>query len=209
MVALAALCGMAGATPSFRPATDAERRAAGFDDPQTRVMVHEHDADDAGGPRAPSGIIGARYQTRIGTAFSGRTGDFAFSGEPPSISCATGATEKFATANLDLPDQAEIRHLDVFGYDNSSGENLRVFLISLCQGTFETGAPEYQLLGDTATNGTPGDTVVTLDLSGDPVVVDRFSCQYLARVSMGTTTGGDCVGGALFLDKVRVEYTAP
>lgn len=209
MVAVAACCGVAGATPSSRPANDTERRAAGFDDPRTLVTVRERDAVGAPDQRAPAGSIGARYQTRVGTAFSGRNSTFTFAGEPPSISCATGTPEKFATANLDLPDQAQIRYVDVFGYDNSSGENLSVFLISLCQGTFETGPPAYQLLGDATTSGTPGDTLATLNLTAAPVVVDRYSCTYLARLSLGTTSGGDCVGSVLILDKVRVEYTLP
>jgi hypothetical protein len=209
LVALATGCGMVGATPASRPANDAERHAAGFDDPQTRVMVRELDAGAARGLRAPTGVSGARYLTRIGTAFSGRTSDFTFSGEPPSMACAAGTSEKFATANLDLPDQAEIRYVDVFGYDNSADEDLRVFLLSLCQSTFESGPPEFEMLGDALTNGTPGDTVTTLDLSAAPVIVDRYSCKYLARVSMATSAGGTCVGGAIFLDKVRIEYTLP
>ena len=209
IVVVAAWCGAAGAAPSSRPASDAERRAAGFDDPQTPLTVRESESAGAPDRRAPEGIIGARHQTRIGTAFSGRSSSFDFAGEPPSISCATGTAEKFASANLDLPDQAQIRYVDVFGYDNSPGEDLRVFLISLCQATLASGPPEYQLLGDVATSGTAGDTLATINLSATPVVVDRFSCQYLARVSMGTTPGGTCVGSAIFLDKVRVEYTQP
>lgn len=209
MTAVIACSAAAGIAQASRPASDAERVAAGFDDPRTIVMVDARDSNPTNEVRAPEGIAGLRYQTRIGTAFHGRNDTFVFSGEPPSISCATGTAEKFATATLDLADGASIRYVDVFGYDGSSAENLRVFLLSLCQSTGDVDPPAYSILGDVATVGSPGDTIATINLLAAPVVVDAYSCKYLLRASMTTTTGADCVGGSIFLDKARVEYLLP
>lgn len=203
-VALVAIAGSCGAIGLSRPATQAERLAAGFDDPDTVVLVQSH-LPGATGTRAPAG--GFDYQTRIGTVFVGRSGDYAFDGEPPSVSCPGGTPEVFATASLDLPDGAQIRYVDTFGYDGSDSNSLRTFLISLCQGTFESGPPAYVLHGDAASIGNPGNFVSVIDLDAEPLSVDRTSCQYLVRARFATLE--QCVGSAIFLDKMRVGYTTP
>jgi hypothetical protein len=199
--AIAGTCGAAGLS---RPADPAERLAAGFDDPGTIVLMQSHVAG-ATGARAPAGSFD--YQTRIGTAFVGRTSAFAFSGNPPSTSCPSGNPEIFATASLDLPDGALIRYVDTFGYDVSESSNLRTFLISLCQGTYESAPPTYVVHGDVQTSGSPGDVVSIIDLDADPLPIERASCQYLVRARFSSSD--QCVGGTIFLDKVRVGYTTP
>lgn len=203
-VALVAVAGTCDASGLLRPADPAERLAAGFDDPGTIVLMQSHvpGATDA---RTPRGSFD--YQTRIGTAFVGRTSAYAFSGEPPSVSCPSGNPEIFATARLDLPDGAQIRYVDTFGYDASESSNLRTFLISLCQGTFESAPPTYVVHGDIQTSGSPGNVVSIIDLDAEPLPVDRASCQYLVRARFASLD--QCVGSAIFLDKVRVGYTTP
>ncbi|MCK9539528.1 hypothetical protein [Dokdonella sp.] len=210
MAALAIGCSLAAADPASRPANADERAAAGIDDAAVTVRVRTG-ARQADGERrnAPSGWPGGEYLTRIGTAFVGRTSAFRHAGAPPSLYCLSGATDPFATATLDLPDQARITYLDVFGLDNTATENMSVFLMSTCRGFGDTSTPTTTILGSTSTAGTPGDFVVTLDLSGAPVVVDRGVCRYFARVRLSSSISGPCVGGALFLDKVRVEYALP
>lgn len=195
-----AACAAAGATWLADPG---ERAAAGLDDPDAIVHVRQH-APAAAGERTPTGVV--HYQTRPGTAFRGRSSAFAFSGEPPSIHCTAGTTELFATANLDLPDGAAIRYVDTFGYDGSATENLRTFLVSLCQSTLDPDAPLYTVHGDSSTVDAPGDAVSILDLSADPLIVDRTSCKYLLRARFAT--GTQC-SNSIFLDKVRVGYSTP
>jgi hypothetical protein len=137
--------------------------------------------------------------------FQGRTGAFNFGGQAPSIACTSG-TERFATATFDLPAGAAIKYVDMFAYDNSSSEEMLVFLLSVCQGTGGADPPVSTILANSTTSGTPGDTVVTLNLSSAPVIVDRYTCRYMVRVNMASP-GGTCVGGSIFLDKVRMQYT--
>lgn len=203
-VALVAAAGSCGATGLSRPADPDERVAAGFDDPETIVRIQPHLPGNTGA-RGPTGSFD--YQTRIGTAFVGRSSDYAFSGEPPSVSCPSGNPEIFATASLDLPDGAEIRYVDTFGYDASESSNLRTFLISVCQGTYASDPPTYVVHGDVQTSGSPGNVLSIIDLDAEPLPVDRASCQYLVRARFATLD--QCVGSAIFLDKVRVGYATP
>lgn len=201
LVAAAASCNASGLT---RPASQAERLAAGFDDPDTVVLVQSHRPGE-GDLRTPA--AGFDYQTRIGTAFVGRSSGYASTGEPPSVACTTGTTEIFASATLDLPDGAQIRYVDTFGYDSNESNDLRTFLMSLCQGTYEAGTPAYVLHGDIQSSGSPGNFVSIIDLDGDPLPVDRASCKYIVRARFATLE--QCVGGSIFLDKMRVGYTTP
>ena len=195
-----AACAAAGVP---RLADPAERAAAGLEHPDSLVRVQPH-APAAPGERIPAGVV--QYQTRPGTAFRGRNSAFSFGGEPPSIACTAGTTELFATANLDLPDGAAIRYVDTFAYDGTMAEDLRTFLISLCQSTLDPAPPVYTVHGDSSTANAPGDAISILDLSADPLVVDRTSCTYLLRARFAT--GTQC-SNAIFLDKVRVGYPTP
>ena len=204
--ALAFVCCMAANAWADRPATQTERQAMGFDDPAQLVMVRDLPFPADSDTRAPDGAgLGDEWQTRIGTAFQGRTGAFNFGGQAPSIACTSG-TERFATATFDLPAGAAIKYVDMFAYDNSSSEEMLVFLLSVCQGTAGADPPVSTILANSTTSGTPGDTVVTLNLSSAPVIVDRYTCRYMVRVNMASP-GGTCVGGSIFLDKVRMQYT--
>lgn len=204
-LALLAIAGTSGAAGLSRPADLAERLAAGFDDPDTIVLIQSH-LPGVPGERTPAGgdIF---YQTRIGTAFVGLTSAYSFNGEPPSVSCPGGTPEIFATATLDLPDGAHIRYVDTFGYDSSTSSNLRTFLLSFCQGTYESAPPTYVLHGDAQTIGSAGNALSIIDLAADPLPIDRASCQYLVRMRFSSSE--QCIGSAIFLDKVRVGYTTP
>jgi hypothetical protein len=201
LVAAATSCDASGLT---RPASQAEREAAGLDDPDTVVLVQSHRSGE-GGTRAPA--IGFDYQTRIGTAFVGRSSGYAWTGEPPSVACTSGTTEIFASATLDLPDGAQIRYVDTFGFDSDGSNDLRTFLVSLCQGTYEAGEPVYVLHGDVQSSGSPGNFVSIIDLDADPLPVSRGSCKYIVRARFAALE--QCVGGSIFLDKMRVGYTTP
>lgn len=204
-IVMAVGCLATSAALADRPATQDERLAAGFEDPSMSLMIRDLPLPAGPDSRAPDGGSGDEWLTRIGTAFQGRTGDFNFGGQAPSIACTSGS-ERFASANFDLPAGAAIKYVDLFAYDNSSSENMLVFLISVCQGTADADPPVGTILAQSATNATPGDTLVTLNLSATPIIVDRYSCRYMVRVNMASP-GGTCVGGSIFLDKVRIQYT--
>lgn len=115
-----------------RPATPAERQAAGFDDPAIPYMIRDMPAARAQMPRSPMGIPDSKFQTRLGSAFFGRTSDYTFGfAPPPSTGCDSG-TERFATAAFDLPQGASIYYLDVFGFDANASDDMLVFLLQVC-----------------------------------------------------------------------------
>ena len=128
----------------------------GFDDPAQLVMVRDLPFPADSDTRAPDGAgLGDEWQTRIGTAFQGRTGAFNFGGQAPSLACTSG-TERFTTATFDLPAGAAIKYVDMFAYDNSSSEDMLVFLLSVCQGTGGADPPVSTILANSTTSGTPG-----------------------------------------------------
>ncbi len=203
-----AACMASAFAADYRPASEAERSAAGIEETTAIVMVREPVVSTAlEAERTPQGGAFSQWLTRPGIVFAGINSEYAYSGEPPSMQCPSGGTEVFATTTLDLPESARITFIDVFGYDNSASDNVTLFLISACQNLGE--AFVYTVLGEASSSGTPGNTVFTLNFAGSPVDIDRYRCRYLARVRMASGVNGPCVGGALFLDKARVEYTVP
>lgn len=206
LAGLLALSGLASADPALRPATAAERAAMGVDAADMPLLVREGAIasrgevalDPAGGSSAPT-------LTRSGIAFNGRTSAFAFSTVGNSLVC-TGSSEPFATATLDLPDQAQIIYVDTFGFDTSTSKDLTTHLLSVCLPSFAAGTPVLTNLGSVSSGGGANNFFTRLDLSAAPVTVDNYTCRYLARVRMAE---GGCAGSSIMLDKVRVTYTQP
>ncbi|MDL1868278.1 hypothetical protein FBQ98_02425 [Gammaproteobacteria bacterium PRO6] len=203
--ALAASCGTTLAQ-STRPATMAERLAAGFNDRTQMVMVRDAATTTARRSDSVAGGPSARFQTRLGVSFSGTDSNYAYTGAN-SVQC-TSDTNPFATANLDLPDGALIDWVDVFGQDHSTTDNLTLFLVSTCATTGSMSPPTFTVLGDVSSSGDAGNFFHTIVLN-PPVSVDRFSCKYALRSRFTSSTTGPCVGFDMILDKVRVQYHLP
>lgn len=206
--ALLICSGAACASDVVRPASEAERRAAGFEDAPSQLFMREMPLTSV--PRTRHEPLGSSWKllTRFGVAFNGRNSDFAFGAQTPSIYCPSGTSERFADATLDLPDGSGIQFVDVFGRDVSSTDDLTVFLFSVCQADSPLGAPDTTVLGSTNSTGNAGNFVAVLDLSAAPPVVSAYSCRYFARVSMADPSGG-CAGPSIYLDKVRITYSLP
>lgn len=188
-----------------RPATPAERQAAGFDDPAIPYMIREMPAARSHMPRSPKGIPGSKFQTRLGAAFLGRTSDYTFGfAPPPSTGCDSG-TERFATAAFDLPQGAKIHYVDIFGFDASASDDMLVFLQQVCQDLGSLDPPVVTQLGNTTTSGSAGNALVTLDFSAAPIEVNRYTCHYLVRVNLAYPSGA-CTT-SIGLDKARIQYT--
>lgn len=188
-----------------RPATPAERQAAGFDDPAIPYMIRDMPAARTYMPRSPKGIPGSKFQTRLGAAFFGRTSDYTFGfAPPPSTGCDSG-TERFATAAFDLPQASKIHFVDIFGFDASASDDMLVFFLQVCQAISSVDPPVVTQLGTTSTSGAAGNALVTLDFNAAPIDVDRHDCHYLLRVNLASTSGS-CTT-SIGLDKARIQYT--
>lgn len=202
--AMALACWIAPFAHADRPATPAEREAMGIDNPSQQVWVREVGKATLDEPRAVNGA-NFQWQTRIGTAFNGRTGDFNFYTTPSSLVCASGS-ERFATATFDLADGARIFYVDAYAYDNSASEDMLVFLFSACASLAQgDNPPIITQLDSTQTSGAPGATMVTMNLSAAPIVVNSYDCKYMVRVNMASASG-NCIGTNMALDKARIEY---
>lgn len=188
-----------------RPATQAEREAAGFDDPSMVLMVRDTPAAAPSGMRSPDGGASTDWQTRFGVDFTGRTSDIVYGfAAPPSFGCDSG-TERFATTAFDLPNGAVINFVDIFGFDANASDNLISFFYSVCQSA--PGTPITTELQSVSSSGSGGNFLVTMDFTASPITVDRYSCHYLLRVNLASSSS--TCSTTIGIDKARVEFLKP
>lgn len=157
-----------------------------------------------GYPVPPSGE--ARFVTRFGLEFESTLAGGQFVPAPaPGIRCVAGAAARFYDSWFTLPDEANVRFIDIFGFDGSASEDLYFVAMKVCQPLDAPGNSINTPLGTVASAGASGDFVRTIDLSASDNVLDAFHCKLLVRFRFAAE-GSPCPADIMAVDKVRIQY---
>jgi len=106
---------------------------------------------------------------------------------------------------IQMPGATTMNWFDVWGFHNSSGDELRLSLVSRCTDGLSAGNPVETVLTSWTVTDRDGDFREGRNLFDAPV--DRQNCSYHARAVFDPDVGEP--GVLLQLTKVRVDYDIP
>jgi hypothetical protein len=155
------------------------------------------EAEPTGGPNDPG------WASVFGFEFLGRTQPFEFTtSETTGALWCTGGSERFAEARLDVPDNASLEFLRMWGFKDAPGRELTVFLFESCLPNLGAGPAATTNLAE-VNSGTLSDTFTVATTLFDQPVTNTRECTYWVRVRFDD---GCTAGGQATLRKVRVQY---
>ncbi len=107
-------------------------------------------------------------------------------------------TEKFADAQVLLPDGASLDFMRWWAYDADVTNDMDFFVFEDCQPSFSAGDTTITFIASSATSGSSGFQSGAVSMSG--LTINNRDCTYLARVLFNGT------GTTNTLQKIRFEW---
>lgn len=141
----------------------------------------------------------------MGSEFVGQSSKFipARNGSASELACVAGSIESQAIGRLAVPDGVLLNSIDIWRYDNSALENMRVSILRKCMPSDAPDTPNTLQIRPFSISY-PGQTG-GYAASSHPISisVDALQCSYYAQVDFGT---GCTAGQDLRLVGVRVNW---
>lgn len=212
LLAIGMLVGANAAAQTYRvPITDpTEIESMGLP-ADTRNVFRLVDADATESPRdlEPDGGVDPAYThsstvTAEDFVLTSSLADYdiaAFS----QLYCPTGATNRIASATLNLPSDRRLQYLDVWGKDDLTSEVINVYLYETCQSQSGPPDPSNTLLAQVNSPDTAELDFASYDTIPANTYTDNLLCTYTINAVLGSDA---CDGSLLKLYKVRVVYEA-
>ena len=204
--ALALAAATAHAAAPERPLAAFEATALGLDagDPHVTRIGEPTAGDIAYAPEQVAG--GTEFSTYSAFAMRASTGDTLFDETSAGRWCATGSGNPFGDIVVDLPDDARVQVLRVWGYDTDANDDLTVSLIRRCLPTETSGSVLTTVLAELTPEQTGGNFTTSTTLN-PAAPIDNRSCSYTLRTRFSTPgTPTPCAGANLRLQKVRLQF---
>lgn len=144
-------------------------------------------------PLSPSELRGANASVRLVTVNDARY-------------CAIGATTAFADMTVQLPDNAQISSVRVFGFDALANDDMTISLVRRCTPPNAAGAVVTTVLSEITPVTSAGNFSQFQSINANGVV-DNQSCSYVVRTRFSSPAGANlCAGTQLRLQKVRLSW---
>jgi hypothetical protein len=148
------------------------------------------------GTRGYSGISAKEFVGRIDSTGS----QWAWAGGPNCcVDLSRAGSERFADAQLHLPEGASLDGIRWWIYDANSSADASVFVFENCQPAFASGPITINTIASASSAGSNGHQSGFVSIS-PAVTVDNRNCTYLVRVRF------DAASTNLALQKVRAQY---
>ncbi|MDZ3823563.1 MAG: hypothetical protein U0S76_08165 [Pseudoxanthomonas sp.] len=137
----------------------------------------------------------------FGYELRGRTGPYQYSTVGTNGAHWCTGTERFASARIEVPHNATLTALRLWGLDSSADHDVTAFLFESCLPNLSAGSPTNTILQEVTSTGTPGAFTEVAFFSSGPTNLE--TCTYHVRVRFGENCGGTSTTSAR---KVRVVY---
>ena len=120
--------------------------------------------------------------------------------------CEVGSSNAFADIALNLPSAAVLTSMRIWGFDQSTTNDLTVSLIERCTPNNQAGGVITSVISERTSSGNAGNfSQVTAIASNN--TIDNDACAYTLRTRYSTPGEPNfCAGSILRLQKIRFSY---
>ena len=120
--------------------------------------------------------------------------------------CTSGSTSSFADVSVQLPDDAVMGAMRIWGFNTTANQGLSTTLIARCTPNNVAGDVFTSVIASITQSGNVGNfsQVTAIGINN---VIDNDACSYTIRTRFSAENSGiACGGSGLRLQKIRIDF---